>query len=65
MSGTECGPLPLFWCQVGLCCFDELLLAEASSRSQSAWKWEVTSDREELVIVSRRVQSHCKLGSAC
>lgn len=49
----------------GCVVFDELLLAEASSRYQSAWKWEETSDREPLVIVFRRVQSHCKLGTAC
>lgn len=51
----------LYFCAVkGQAVFDELLLADAKSRQQQAWKWDVTSDGEVLIIVLEQVQADWK-----
>lgn len=49
-----------FGAMKGWVVFDELLLADARSRQQQAWKLDATSDGEVLVFVLERVQSDCK-----
>lgn len=66
MSGTAVDHCLYFGATKGWVVFDKLLLADARSRQQrQAWKWDVTSDGEVLVIVLQRVQADCKEGSAC
>lgn len=57
MSGTTADRCLYFGATKGWVVFDELLLADARSREQRAWKWDVTSDGDVLVIVLKRVQS--------
>lgn len=60
MSGTALDHCLYFGAVKGWVVFDELLLADARSRQQQAWKWDLTSDGEVLVIVLKRVQSDWK-----
>lgn len=60
MSGTAADRRLYFGATQGWVVFDELLLADARSREQLAWKWDVTSDGEVLVAVLERVPSDCK-----
>lgn len=65
MSGTAADHCLYFGAVKGWVVFDELLLADARSRQQQAWKWDVTSDGEMPVMVLEPVPSDCEQGSAC